>query len=528
MERAKCEDFALLLPSDPRLSKIGFMTILDSSKQKINKRAFVRFQSNKSDSLFKFSLKETLRKDDLIQYENVTLYAQSALIRPGVRLDPRNVPVGLSAHLRAEKRARSGEVRAASEAAQPLVIHGKSQNIIHAADTDTGEYKAFERKNGSESFQESKSLSQLRQERFALQATARDILKGELRKNDRGFDTPVFSVCNCNQIPISGGDGVAVKKGSRGSKFVGLQQCGSVWTCPVCSSKISEFRRSQVREMADKWQQSGKGLIFITNTIRHDRQDDLRLMLGALTGDTFNRYINSRKYKTARKELGYIGRIRALEVTYGSENGWHPHLHEIWFIEKPLNALELAKLQQKLFEVWNNTLIKSGFAPVTAERGLTVQNASNASDYLSKFGHQPKWDVGHEMTKTHSKKANNGKGFTPFDLLRMANEGDSHAAALFKEYAFAFFGKRQLFFSQGLKDFFQVKFLTDDEIMALSDPDEVLIMKISTPDWRLVRRFGRPSLILDLAETDHPVEAITLYINGLRQKSANYKIVERS
>ena len=73
--------------------------------------------------------------------------------------------------------------------------------------------------------------------------------------------------------------------------------------------------------MADVWQKSGKSLIFITNTIRHDRNDDLRLLLDALTGDVFNRYINHRTYKTERKKLGYIGRVRALEVTHGQENG---------------------------------------------------------------------------------------------------------------------------------------------------------------------------------------------------------------
>lgn len=521
MERAEVPASALVLPPESRLSNFGLMTILDFHKQKINKRAFARFQKNKSESLQKLHIAEVLRQDDLIQYENVTRFAGAMLIRPGFRLNPEFVPFGQAKYKKVlDRQSSDDEGRASAAVEVPLVNPAKSQSqIIEAIDHETGEIKGFTQNKATRKYDELKGSTVLRQERFLLQKVSRSILKGETRINEKNITVPVFRVCDCHRNPVSTAAGVTILKGSKGAKFNGLQQCGSVWTCPVCSAKISEFRRGQIREMADVWQKSGKGLIFVTNTIRHGRNDDLRLLLEALTGDVYNRYINHRAYKTARKELGYIGRVRALEVTHGDANGWHPHIHEIWFIEKTLSALELANLQKKLVKIWNTTLVKAGFPSVTSQRGLTVQNASNASDYIAKFGNQPKWDIGHEMTKNHSKKALSEKGSTPFDLLRRSASGDTYASALFKEYAIAFFSKRQLFYSHGLKEFFQVKHLTDDEILALKDPSEVPILKINNEDWRFVRLFGSVSIVLDFADSVNPTEGIKNYLYYLRKTS---------
>lgn len=528
MEKPDATTSGLLLPPDPRLSNIGLMAILDSHKQKINKRAFARFQYQQRTNEIKTAIDERLRLDERYKFEDVKFYQDHVFVSKGVRLDPKFVPGGYSTYLRKqrERSARDDVGRASEALAAHLVIPAKSQSqIVEAIDHETGEIQRFARNKASLNYEEIKDKSALRQERFRLQKVSRSILKSETRQNSDGFEAPIFRVCDCHRNIVSNAAGVSVVKGKNGAKFSGVQQCGSVWTCPVCSAKISEHRRSTIREMADVWQKSGKGLIFITNTIRHGRNDDLRLLLNALSGDIFNRYINHRTYKTARKELGYIGRVRALEVTHGQANGWHPHVHEIWFIDRPLSDKELKELQSQLFKAWNKTLINAGFPAVTEKRGLTVQNASCAADYLTKFGHDPKWDIGHEMTKNHSKKSDGGKGSNPFDLLRLAGTGDTHAAALFKEYAYAFFGKRQLFFSQGLKDFFQVKFLTDDEILALRDVDEKPIYHINKDDWRLIVRSGSVTTILDLAESVDSFEGIKNYISWLQERFAKSDFV---
>ncbi|PCN86444.1 hypothetical protein AS583_19820 [Acinetobacter baumannii] len=59
------------------------------------------------------------------------------------------------------------------------------------------------------------------------------------------------------------------------------------------------------------------------------------------------------------------------------------------------------------------------------------------------------------MTKGHIKKGKEG-GLTPFDLLQLSFEDElvfgRKPSQLFKEYAAAFKGARQLMWSRGLKD----------------------------------------------------------------------------
>ena len=82
------------------------------------------------------------------------------------------------------------------------------------------------------------------------------------------------------------------------------------------------------------------------------------------------------------------------------------------------------------------------------QHGLDLADGTYADQYIGK------WGVEHEMTKGHIKK---GKGwFNSFDLLQLSFEDElifgRKPSQLFKEYAAAFKGARQLMWSRGLKD----------------------------------------------------------------------------
>jgi hypothetical protein len=238
-------------------------------------------------------------------------------------------------------------------------------------------------------------------------------------------------------------------------------------------------------------------------------------MLDNLLDLVWNRYINHRSYKKLRTDLGYIGRVRSLEVTHGHVNGWHPHIHELWFIERPLSQAQMLEVKKMLFKVWNRTLVNAGMSSVTSVRGVTVHNGSNALDYIAKFGKEPRWDIGYEMTKGHSKKAS-GKGRTPFDLLRSSVSGDKFASALFREYAIAFAGKRQLYFSQGLKDFFCLNVETDEQISESVTYDLHTLSHLSRYDWRLVLSRGNRAVLLVIARSGGD-SAVQTYLDSLKQ-----------
>ena len=491
------------------------MTILQSSKDKINKRAFERFVKSQKDSQFKQELENKIAKGDLTySHDSFRLIKDWSSC-----LNPKNTPSGIRQFSLKQAASRSEFTSDEKAARSALVLPAKSLGrFLEEIDQETGEIQRLTVEKRTKElvpvFDESEHLIN----RYVLQSEARNILKSETKLNESGRPVPVYRVCDCLRNQASGSRGVRIvgSKLNEKARFTGLQTCGSVWHCPICSARISEVRRRQIREMVDIWQKSGKGVIFITNTIRHDRNDDLRLMLANLLDIVWHRYITHRAYKKLRKDLGYIGRVRSIEVTYG-ENGWHPHIHEIWLIDKDLTLAELKKIQVKLFKVWNVTLINAGMSPVTAARGVTVQNGSKAADYISKYGHEPKWDIGRELTQGHSKKSN-GKGRTPFDLLRDSVLGDKQAAALFKEYAIAFAGKRQLYFSTGLKDFFMLDYKTDEEIASTAEFDTVQLAYIDSDSWRLILAFGsRPQLLL-IAQSGGSY-AVHEYVRGLRAKS---------
>lgn len=95
------------------------------------------------------------------------------------------------------------------------------------------------------------------------------------------------------------------------------------------------------------------------------------------------------------------------------------------------------------------------------------------------------------------KESSNPKGFTPFDLLRAIDDGSPKSAlyaSLFRDYAKAFFGARQCFWSKGLKALFGIDDLSDEQLAEFQEDDAKEVCSITSDQWRLVleqkRMFG--------------------------------------
>lgn len=120
------------------------------------------------------------------------------------------------------------------------------------------------------------------------------------------------------------------------------------------------------------------------------------------------------------------------------------------------------------------------------------------------------------MTKGHTKKALHGE--TPFDFLRayMHDTSDKQAAALFKEFAETFHGKRQLFWSPGLKKRYAIGELSDDEIAAKMDDYATMLGTITLEQWCDVLRVEGRGLVLQLAASGG-WEAVTIYLDSIKK-----------
>jgi hypothetical protein len=71
----------------------------------------------------------------------------------------------------------------------------------------------------------------------------------------------------------------------------------------------------------------GGEVLLLTLTNKHDRRDDLGALLDG-QARALKRFMRGTKAAKAWFDrLGSIGTIRAMEVTHGDANGWHPHYH---------------------------------------------------------------------------------------------------------------------------------------------------------------------------------------------------------
>ncbi|MGI2107752.1 hypothetical protein ACRN9A_21820, partial [Shewanella frigidimarina] len=148
------------------------------------------------------------------------------------------------------------------------------------------------------------------------------------------------------------------------------------------------------------------------------------------------------------------------------------------------------------------------------EHGCTVQDGSFASDYVSK------WGIEDEMTKSNAKKGKT-KGLSPWGLLGCVLDGDNpdypakKAGDLFRVYASSFSGRRQLYWSNGLRKRLELaKEVTDQELVDKIEDDRASVLaNITVEQWKAIRGKGAQSYLLDLGES-HP-ERVSAYISHL-------------
>lgn len=324
-------------------------------------------------------------------------------------------------------------------------------------------------------------LNQNRSERYALQSVAKLAL-------------PQERVSKClRYLNYNSGDVKVFRHRETSRSFYnGLIVCGSVWHCPVCAQKVSERRRNEIKKAFDLHKANEGKIAMLTLTFSHDKYDKLRDMLETFKKVT-NKFMTGKAFHNIRLELGMIGRIRVMEVTYGI-NGWHPHLH-IALLYK--NEIDLKYMNDKMYDLYEKACNKFGFR-IEYPFGLHLQSAEDAEKYFSKHG---TWSIEQELSKSHIKKAKSLNGLSPFDLLRkyLLTE-KQYYLNLFVEYAENFKWKRQIQWSQGLKQHFKIDEKTDEELAKESVERADLLGRLTFDDWKIILRYDLRAKFLELVE----------------------------
>lgn len=353
---------------------------------------------------------------------------------------------------------------------------------------------------------------------FFLQNLAAKLLKDA--KNPKGKS---YRVKQCVRAVISIDRGVDVIQGqdSRKAKYCGLQKCGSVWVCRACQRKILRIREREIKVAMERQWEAGGSCVMITFTHGHKKFDSLLSMVEKYAA-AMSDMTSWREYKTLLAKCSADGRIRALETTFGWANGWHPHGHELHFLDRePLSEKECTALKKALFQLWKKACLKHGLPAPSLKYGVDVTPAFSASEYLCKFGSDQKWGAGKELTQLNSKKSKAGddERFTPMDLLRAFEKGykADTMKMLFQEFAHAYHGRRQLHWSKGLKARFGIQEMTDAEAEAMKEEEHTKVGNIQHDDWRRVIREANDARVqvLELVET-HGFDRAVSFIASLQ------------
>lgn len=236
---------------------------------------------------------------------------------------------------------------------------------------------------------------------------------------------------DCGLRLCSDAAGIEVRQlddGDRRARFVGVLQCGHVWSCPVCAQRIRRERQGQIEKAlatgGGRWQ-------MLTLTLRHRDGMPLVELLGGLL-KAWRRVRQGGAVQRLWSEL-VTGSIRAIEVTRGG-NGWHPHIHVLlrtpeWTDEQ--KEILLARWQTCIARELGGKCIPNDSRALHWSDGFDASNEADRGRYLSKLG----------LELTGAGKPGDRSVWA---IARRAGDGDAKSRALWTDYLVATKGRRMI------------------------------------------------------------------------------------
>lgn len=360
--------------------------------------------------------------------------------------------------------------------------------------------------------------------RYALQAKARELLPdhrvGWCMRRFRGETLRV----------------TIVRAKSRGSSYYGgLMRCGRVWVCPLCASKISETRRTELNDLLLAAREVAIGytsdkpeyyprwfLTMLTFTLSHEPDESSAEVLARLDR-AWQRYTSGRWIQGFRERYYVVGTLRALEMTHGPQ-GWHPHYHMLQFHDSWLRAqigtgANLHPSQPEMLQLarshWADSVAKvGGYADPIIGVALSVGDVAKYPIKSDAEKELKRWGMTSEITKQTVKRGKlDNRSMT--DLLIDAAKGDQLAAEFWREGVAALEGHKQLEPSKGLWKMLGRKLKSEEEAAEEEiDPSDEILASLSWSEWRKVMIADKRGEVLDIAATGD-IDALWSYLESM-------------
>ena len=258
-----------------------------------------------------------------------------------------------------------------------------------------------------------------------------------LRRYNRGLLADAEDLRSIARCGNTLGSTVMFRQGKDGRmRPSGIATCKSVWGCLGCAARRRALKSAMVKHYVDAHLGAGKGVSFASFTLAHYASDTLDELLEGLRR-AFTDMRHLKVYRDAELEFGIVGWIAALEITCGP-NGWHPHLHVLFFHEEYLDLEygENAPLRGALYEAFSRQIDRHLGRPVHEIYGVDLEPVRTRSrepgeDALARYLGK----IQLEMTRQDLKVGRTSRSRSPWQIgLDAAETGDAQDAARWCEY----------------------------------------------------------------------------------------------
>lgn len=266
----------------------------------------------------------------------------------------------------------------------------------------------------------------------------------------------------------------------------GVHRCGNVWSCPTCAYHIATRRGEELQTVFDSFAEEGAAAYLVTLTVRHSPWMELEPMRRAVA-NVWRQVRQLRRFRQLLEELGYLGDVRALEVTHGGQ-GWHPHLHLLAWFRAPLTQAQGDALSSVIFDAWADRIVCEAGPDARPDRahGVVIDRVTKRADYVAKLG------VAAELTSAHGKDGRRGNR-TPWKILRdWVERRRDQDARLWVEWTEGIHGARQLTWSGAELKARRAQLLGDEledaDLAATEGEGGELVAEIPRRTWELCER----------------------------------------
>jgi hypothetical protein len=357
--------------------------------------------------------------------------------------------------------------------------------------------------------------------KYRLLAHAQKLL---IDSNVQGRSGNVHRTRLCHNVRAFQAESIAIRIPKDASKtnaaLSGVQTCGSIWACPICAKRIATQRGKEISQIIDYMAEAGNVAIMVSNTARHTANDSLKAFKTKFKA-AHRMFVQSKRWRDLKEKFGIVHSIKAVEGTWGLENGWHYHQHSILF----LNADKLKASSLTVFSVWViaaralwlECLKKNGLDGI-GEIAFDVQAEHDVKEtYLAKLGLEDETaNLDHELSSGHNKT---GGGAKIWQILQKSWEGDTLASELYIDWVEAMSGDQWITMSDGLKELCGVDDMSDDDAAIFEGADEEArnetLLEMSDEDFMPVRKLQKLATLLELAAVTRDKQKVVDFLVDL-------------